>query len=150
MAPCSPLLRGGGVRGGSGTTMFDQLIIVMTVFFSTTPNPSFQKEGTTLGVCYPLFGQTVLLPSFRRGWGRWSAPTFGCRLRWMLFYVFASRRGDFAEMMDVRREARGACSPELTSSQTSRHTVPTASAGVFPVFFNIFRQFRVFRCLRNP
>ena len=21
----------------------------MTVFFSTTPNPSFQKEGTTLG-----------------------------------------------------------------------------------------------------
>ena len=22
-----------------------------------------------------LFGQTVLLPSFRRGWGRWSAPT---------------------------------------------------------------------------
>ena len=28
-------------------------------------------------VCFPLFGQTVLLPSFRRGWGRWSAPTVG-------------------------------------------------------------------------
>ena len=57
--------------------------------------------------------------------------------RWMLFYVFARRRGDFAEMMVVRGEGRGACSPELTSSQTSRHAVPTASTGVFSVFFNI-------------
>ena len=40
-------------------------------------------------------------------------------------------------MMGVRGEARGACSPELTSSQTSRHAVPTASTGVFSVFFNI-------------
>ena len=55
----------------------------------------------------------------------------------LLFYVFARRRGDFAEMMGVRGEARGACSPELTSSQTSRHAVPTASTGVFSVFFNI-------------
>ena len=98
-------------------------------------------EGTTLGVCYPLFGQTVLLPSFRRGWGRWSAPTFGCRPRRMLFYVFARRRGDFAEMMGVRGEGRGACSPELTSSQTSRHAVLTASAGVFSVFFKTFASF---------
>ena len=52
-----------------------------------------------------------------------------------LFYVFSSRRGDFAEMMDVRGEGRGACSPELTHSQPSRHAVPTASTGVFIVFF---------------
>ena len=57
--------------------------------------------------------------------------------RILLFYVFARRRGDFAEMMGVRGEGRGACSPELTSSQTSRHAVPTASTGVFSVFFNI-------------
>ena len=40
-------------------------------------------------------------------------------------------------MMGVRGEARGACSPELTSSQTSRHAVPTTSTGVFSVFFNM-------------
>ena len=60
--------------------------------------------------------------------------------RILLFYVFARRRGDFAEMMGVRGEARGACSPELTSSQTSRHAVPTASTGVFSVFFYILVQ----------
>ena len=58
----------------------------------------------------------------------------------LLFYVFARRRGDFAEMMGVRGEVRGACSPELTSSQTSRHAVPTASTGVFSVFFKILLQ----------
>ena len=60
--------------------------------------------------------------------------------RILLFNVFARRRGDFAEMMGVRSEARGACSPELTSSQTSRHAVPTASTGVFSVFFKILLQ----------
>ena len=59
----------------------------------------------------------------------------------LLFYVFARRRGDFAEMMDMRGEGRGACSPELTSSQTSRHAVLTASAGVFSVFFKTFASF---------
>ena len=43
-------------------------------------------------------------------------------------------------MMGVRGEGRGAGSPELTPSQTSRQEVPTASTGVFPVFFNILVQ----------
>ena len=37
-------------------------------------------------------------------------------------------------MMDVRVEHRGACSPGLRPSQTSRHAVPTSSTGVFSVF----------------
>ena len=70
------------------------------------PHPSSPEEGTTLDVQAFCF-----------------------------FNVFARRRGDFAEMMGVRGEGRGACSPELTSSQTSRHAVPTASTGVFSCFF---------------
>ena len=37
--------------------------------------------GRKRGCCSSLFGQTVLLPSFRRGWGRWSAPTRGKKLK---------------------------------------------------------------------
>ena len=53
------------------------------------------------------------------------------------FMFFARRRGDFAEMMGVRGEGRGACSPELTHSQPSRHTVPPLRLVFFSVFFNI-------------
>ena len=33
--------------------------ICQTLFFSTTPHPSFQKEGTTQVACSLLFGQTA-------------------------------------------------------------------------------------------
>ncbi len=124
MSACCPLLLEGGVRGGReeqcSTYCFyigcDRFCLATTPR-RCAPHPSSPEEGTTLGA-------------------RMSDHA-GC-----LFYVFARRRGDFAEMMGVRGEARGACSPELTSSQTSRHAVPTASTGVLSVFFNIFRPFR--------
>ena len=37
-------------------------------------------------------------------------------------------------MMDVRVEHRGACSPEVKPTHTSRHAVPTSSTGIFYVF----------------
>ena len=119
MSACCPLLLEGGVRGGReeqcSTYCFyigcDRFCLATTPR-RCAPHPSSPEEGTTLGA-------------------RMSDHA-GC-----LFNVFARRRGDFAEMMGVRGEGRGACSPELTSSQTSRHAVPTTSTGVFSVFFNI-------------
>ena len=104
---CCPLLLEGGVRGGR------------------------EKYGPNL---FYLFGQALFAIATTPSYGHPSFPKEGTT-RLNVFYVFARRRGDFGEMMDVRCEDRGACSPELTSSQTSRHAVPTASTGVFIVFF---------------
>ena len=77
-------------------------------------------------------------PSFPAVALKAAEPSAGRRgPRWMLFFVFSRRRGDFAEMMDVRCEDRGARSPELTSSQASRHEVPPLRL-VFLMFFSFY------------
>ena len=82
----NPCKHGKRISNPDGVTEFCRAF--GTFILVDTPSRGFVLR-TSPPACIPsrpsafvdpsLFGQTVLLPSFRRGWGRWSAPTAGCR-----------------------------------------------------------------------